>query len=98
MSYVLSSRDFVRKKGIKQVKMPQFCRLWSQNVRLVNAIQIQNDLSYVSCFVNIKCSEKVSVHLADRLCCVTKVAKHLTLWQTPCRAKNLTFDLETVLH
>ena len=31
--------------GIKLVKIPQFCWRWSQNVRLVNTIQIQNSLA-----------------------------------------------------
>ena len=39
--------------GVTPVKMLQFCWQWSQNVRLVNTIQIHNSLSYVACFLNM---------------------------------------------
>ena len=39
--------------GVKQVKMLQFCRQWSQNAGLVNTIQIQNSLLCVACVGNM---------------------------------------------
>ena len=39
--------------GVKQVKMLQLCWQLSQNVRLVNTIQIQNSLLCVACFGNM---------------------------------------------
>ena len=39
--------------GVKHVRMLKFCCQWSQNARLVNAIQIQNSLLYAAGFVTI---------------------------------------------
>ena len=50
--------------GVKQVKMLQYCRQWSQNDRLVNTIQIQNSLLTYMQHVSLPwlCSEKANVN------------------------------------
>ena len=73
-----SKVKFFSSAGVKQVKMLQFYWQWSQNVCLVDTIQIQNSLLYVTCFVTMVMQWESLSPLADLLCCATRVTKHLT--------------------